>query len=276
MAVWAIGDVQGCFKSLRKLLKKIEFDPEHDKLWFTGDLVNRGPKSAEVLRYVRDLGDSAITVLGNHDLHLLAIASGHSKLRGSDTLKDVLKAKDRDELLDWLRRQPLIHHDQDLDYTMVHAGLLPEWNIRMALKFAGDIEAHLRTDHYADFFPHMYGDKPNHWHPRLEGWDRLRVITNTFTRLRFCDANGYADFYQKGHPSKVDGRLMPWFKVPGRRSKGSRIVFGHWSTLGLQRGEDYLCLDTGCLWGGKLTAARLDVDGAPTISVKCKKQQPIK
>jgi bis(5'-nucleosyl)-tetraphosphatase (symmetrical) len=273
MAVWAIGDVQGCFKPLRKLLEKIEFDPERDTLWFTGDLVNRGPKSAKVLRFVRDLSDRAITVLGNHDLHLLAIASGHSKRRGSDTLKDVLDAPDRDELLDWLRRQPLIHTDPDLGYTMVHAGLLPQWDLRLAHKLADDIEAHLRADNYAEFFPHMYGDKPTCWHPSLSGWDRLRLITNTFTRLRFCDAQGQADFFQKGHPDKVNKQLMPWFKVPGRKSEGSRIVFGHWSTLGLARGDDYLCLDSGCLWGGRLTAARLDIDGAPTASVKCKKHQ---
>lgn len=276
MALWAIGDVQGCFKPLRKLLEIIEFDPERDKLWFTGDLVNRGPKSAKVLRFVRDLGDRAVTVLGNHDLHLLAVASGHSRLRRTDTLKDVLNANDRDDLLDWLRRQPLMHSDPDLGYTMVHAGLLPQWNIRLAQKLADDIEAHLRADNYADFFPHMYGDKPNHWHPSLEGWDRLRLITNVFTRLRFCDANGHADFFQKGHPSRVDKHLMPWFKVPGRKSEGARIVFGHWSTLGLERGTDYLCLDTGCLWGGKLTAAQLDTEGTPVISVKCKRQQPIK
>jgi bis(5'-nucleosyl)-tetraphosphatase (symmetrical) len=273
MAVWVIGDVQGCYKPLQKLLEKIEFDPGRDRLWFTGDLVNRGPKSAKVLRFVRNLGDSAITVLGNHDLHLLAIASGHSRRRGSDTLKDVLDAPDRDELLDWLRFQPLMHSDPELGYTMVHAGLLPEWTIRIAQKMADDVEAHLRADNYADFFPHMYGDKPNHWHPRLEGWDRLRLITNTFTRLRFCDVNGYADFYQKGNPSKVSKRLIPWFAVPGRRSQGTRIVFGHWSTLGLVRGEDYLCLDTGCLWGGKLSAARLDVEGAPVMMQKCKAQQ---
>jgi bis(5'-nucleosyl)-tetraphosphatase (symmetrical) len=156
---------------------------------------------------------------------------------------------------------------------MVHAGLLPQWNLRLSHQLAEEIEAHLQSDNYADFFPHMYGDKPNHWHSSLQGWDRLRLITNVFTRLRFCDADGYADFFQKGNPDKVDDNLMPWFQVPGRKSEGSRIVFGHWSTLGLVRGTDYLCLDTGCLWGGKLTAARLDADGAPTVSQKCKKQQ---
>jgi len=273
MAIWAIGDVQGCYKPLQKLLEKIEFDRDRDTLWFTGDLVNRGPKSARVLRFVRGLGDRAITVLGNHDLHLLAIASGHSKLRGNDTLMDVLDAPDREELLGWLRRRPLIHTDPELGYTMVHAGLLPQWNLRLSHQLAEEIEAHLQSDNYADFFPHMYGDKPNHWHSSLQGWDRLRLITNVFTRLRFCDADGYADFFQKGNPDKVDDNLMPWFQVPGRKSEGSRIVFGHWSTLGLVRGTDYLCLDTGCLWGGKLTAARLDADGAPTVSQKCKKQQ---
>ncbi|GAB4346548.1 MAG: symmetrical bis(5'-nucleosyl)-tetraphosphatase [Gammaproteobacteria bacterium] len=269
MAVYAVGDIQGCYDELRHLLDQIRFDPGKDRLWFTGDLVNRGHKSLEVLRFVRRLGKSAVAVLGNHDLHLLATASGTQPQRKKDTFHDILQANDRDELLTWLRHRPLLHRDERLNWTMVHAGLPPQWDIETAQRCAGELEAVLRGDEYRDFFSRMYGDGPARWVESLKGWKRLRFITNSLTRLRYCDAKGRLALDAKGRPGTQGKGFMPWFAVPGRKSRNERIVFGHWSTLGYYAEHRVHCLDTGCVWGGRLTALRLDGKSPERFSVDC-------
>jgi len=269
MAVYAIGDVQGCYDPLQRLLERLRFDPARDTLWFTGDLINRGAASAAVLRFVKSLGNRAVTVLGNHDLHLLAVAAGAEKRRKRDTLDDVLQAADRDELLAWLRVRPLLHHDERLGYTLVHAGLLPQWDLADASRLAREAEAAIAGP-AREFFPRMYGDLPDHWREDLRGYDRLRVIVNAFTRLRFCDREGNMDLRQKGAPGSQPVDLMPWFQVPGRRSVGLRIVFGHWSALGLYAGDGVIALDGGCVWGHMLCAVRLDIDIPRFAEVDCR------
>ncbi|MDD2768897.1 MAG: symmetrical bis(5'-nucleosyl)-tetraphosphatase [Methylococcus sp.] len=256
MALYAIGDVQGCYAELRCLLELIRFDSASDRLLFTGDLVNRGPQSLETLRYIRSLGDAAVTVLGNHDLHLLAVACGVSRVKHKDTFGDVLAAPDRDELLAWLRTRPLLY--QEGEYCLVHAGIPPCWDAETAAVRAKEAEERLGEDSIADFCHQMYGDKPDVWSDTLAGWDRIRFITNAFTRMRYCNGSGRLDLKQKGKPAKPVGALRPWFEVEGRKPPGATILFGHWSTLGYFAGKDCYCLDTGCLWGGELTALRLD------------------
>lgn len=272
MAVYAIGDVQGCFDELTELMQLIGFSPARDRLWFTGDLVNRGPKSLDVLRFVKNLGDRAVTVLGNHDLHLLAVAHGRSKPRPKDTFADVLGASDKHALLDWLRQLPLLHHDDGLGYTMVHAGVAPEWDLTLARSCAAEVEQVLRGPEPMPFFEHMYGNGPDRWHPHLTGWQRLRFITNCFTRLRYCYADGRVALEYKGTPGTQPDGQVPWFKVPGRRNADLKIVFGHWSTVGSTQGQNVFGLDTGCVWGGKLSALRLD-DGR-WYSVACAESCP--
>ncbi len=269
MSVYAIGDVQGCYSALRALLGEIRFDPAHDRLWFTGDLVNRGPRSLDVLRFIRDLGGQAVCVLGNHDLHLLAVAAGAAKLKKHDTLDEVLTAPDCDDLLSWLRSRPLLHHDEELGYTLIHAGLLPPWDLAVARRLAHEVEAALQSDRHGDFFKHMYGDLPDHWNEGLRDYDRLRVIVNAFTRLRYCDLEGSMDLRPKGPPGTQPVDLVPWFQVPTRRSQNLRIIFGHWSALGRWQGSGVVCLDSGCLWGRSLTAARLDVHPIDFSGVDC-------
>jgi bis(5'-nucleosyl)-tetraphosphatase (symmetrical) len=269
MAVYAIGDVQGCYAPLRQLLAQLHFDAGRDRLWFTGDLVNRGPRSLEVLRFVRGLGDGAACVLGNHDLHLLAVAAGAAKSRKRDTLDEILNAPDRDELLRWLRTRSLLHHDAGLGYTLIHAGLLPPWDLAQAQQLARETEAVLRSDAGPEFFRHMYGDLPDHWNENLRGFDRLRVIVNAFTRLRYCDLDGNMDLRPKGPPGSQPPDLLPWFQVPARRSREHNIVFGHWSALGLWRGDGVIGLDSGCLWGRSLSAVRLDTEPVEYFSVNC-------
>jgi bis(5'-nucleosyl)-tetraphosphatase (symmetrical) len=267
MAIYAIGDVQGCFAELQRLLDKIRFDPAADRLWFTGDLVNRGPQSLETLRFIRSLGDRAVTVLGNHDLHLLAVAHGVSRTKRKDTFGDVLMAPDRDILLEWLRRRPLLFREGA--FYLIHAGLPPQWSIDDAERYALEVESCLQGDRFIELFRHMYGDQPDLWTETLSGWDRLRFITNCFTRIRYCDRDGRMDFKEKGAPGTQPSHLMPWFKVPGRRSAGSQIVFGHWSTLGFYADGGVYGIDTGCLWGGELTALRLDGE-MQQICVSCR------
>lgn len=269
MAVYAIGDLQGCYDELQALLKIIDFHPDRDRLWFTGDLVNRGPHSLEVLRFVKGLGDRAITVLGNHDLHLLAVAQGHTKYhRPKDTLRPVLEAADRDELLHWLRHRPLLHHDETLGFTLIHAGLPPQWDLAQAQACAHEVEAVLRTGDYGKYLKKMYGNEPARWSDDLAGWKRLRFITNCFTRLRYCDAEGNLALEAKGAPGSQPPGYLPWFRVPHRASAGLRIVFGHWSTLGPCSDVGIYALDTGCLWGGALTALRLD-GNKERVSIPC-------
>lgn len=274
MAIYAIGDVQGCYAELQGLLTKIDFQVEADRLWFTGDLVNRGPDSLAVLRFVHDLGDAAQTVLGNHDLHLLALAEGLAPAQRSDTLDGVLGAADKDELLDWLRHRPLLYLDPRYGDALLHAGLPPQWDIHQAQACAGEVEAVLRGPGFRDFLAHMYGNEPDYWDERHSGWDRLRFITNCFTRLRYCDQRGRLYLGAKGAPGTQPAQAMPWFAHPGRKSRGTRIIFGHWSTLGLYQGDEIVALDTGCLWGGSLTALRLD-DGA-VFSHACPGNPPVK
>jgi len=269
MAVYAIGDVQGCLAPLEMLLAKIGYRRERDLLWFTGDLVNRGPNSLEVLRRVRDLGEGAVTVLGNHDLHLLAVACGQAKRKRHDTLDEILTAPDRDPLLEWLRSRPLLHHDDELGYALVHAGLLPQWDLATATRLAREVEALLQSPRYSEFFSYMYGNLPDHWNENLRGHDRARLIVNAFTRLRYCDLEGAMDLRHKGAPGSQPVDLLPWFLVPGRKSGDLRLVFGHWSTLGLHHAEGVLALDSGCLWGGSLSAVRLDVDPPRFFQVPC-------
>lgn len=266
MALYAIGDIQGCYDALRRLLDKLSFDASNDQLWFTGDLVNRGPRSLDTLRLVKQLGNAAVTVLGNHDLHLLAVAAAKRKPHRKDTLDQVLAAPDAEELLDWLRRQPLLHSNEK--FSLVHAGLAPQWDIATAKQCASEVERVLRSADYREFFENMYGDVPDRWSPDLSGWDRLRFITNCLTRLRYCDKEGRIELKTKGSPASSPPHLMPWFAVPERRSRGSEILFGHWSTLGFYADDGCYCLDTGCLWGGTLTALRLD-SVLSRVSVSC-------
>ncbi len=275
MALYAIGDVQGCYGALQRLLARIGFDRARDVLWFTGDLVNRGPQSAEVLRFVRGLGEQAVTVLGNHDLHLLAVACGASKRKARDTLQDVLSAPDREALLGWLRTRPLFHYDAARGLALVHAGLLPQWDVRQAQRLAAEAEAAIAQAEPGGFFRHMYGDLPDHWRDDLRGPERLRVLVNAFTRLRYCDLEGNMDLRHKGAPGSQPPDLLPWFQIPGRRSREVRILFGHWSTLGIHNADGVIGLDSGCLWGRTLTAARLDAAHPQFTSVPCEAAQPV-
>lgn len=256
MAIHAIGDVQGCYDDLRRLIKKLRFDPDKDELWFVGDLVNRGPKSLKTLRFIRDLGSAATVVLGNHDLHLLAASEDPTRIDA--TMRKVLRAKGGDELLDWLRRRPLALYRPELNTLLVHAGVYVSWDPLQTVKLAREVEKVLRGDDYAVFLAGMYGNKPNAWSPDLKGIDRLRFITNCLTRIRFCHRDGRLEFNQKGPPGSQPKRLVPWFDLPGRATESVRIVCGHWSSLGLLKRPDLLMIDTGCVWGRELTAARLD------------------
>ncbi len=268
MAIYAIGDIQGCFDELQRLLDRIRFDPSRDRLWFTGDLVNRGPKSLQTLRFVRELGESAVTVLGNHDLHLLAIHAGQEGQRKRcDTLDAILQAPDRDQLLEWLRHRPLLHCEAGLNTALLHAGLPPQWEITHARRYAAEVETLLRGANWREFFAHMYGNRPLRWSEDLQGWERLRFIVNALTRMRYCTMDGELDLHAKGPPGSQPEGLLPWFRVPDRKSRDTMILFGHWSTLGVLQCDNICALDSGCLWGGSLTALRLD--DMSTSSVPC-------
>ena len=256
MAVYAIGDLQGCFEPLRRLVEAIDFDPSRDRLWFVGDLVNRGPDSLACLRYVKSLGDAGVTVLGNHDLHLLCVAEGIQKFKRRDTLEEVLEAPDRAELVDWLRHRALMHVEGG--FALVHAALLPEWTVAKACALAAEVEAALRGRDYRSFLARMYGDEPDRWRDDLAGIDRLRVVINAMTRLRVCDDDGAMVLGFKGEPGEASDAWTPWFDVPGRRSRDHTIVCGHWSAMGLRLRDDLLALDSGCVWGRSLTAVRLE------------------
>lgn len=265
MAIYAVGDIQGCHTELVQLLEKIRFDPVQDKLWLVGDLVNRGADSLQVLRLVKSLGASAITVLGNHDLHLLAVANGIGRLHRGDTLDDILNAPDREELLTWLRHQRLLHHAGE--YVLVHAGLLPGWTVAQSASLAHEVEAALQSRDYVDFLAHMYGNQPDAWDDRLTGFKRLRVITNALTRMRICTDKGEMEFDFKAEQEKIPQGYRPWFDIPERASCNATVIFGHWSALGLMIKENAIALDTGCLWGGPLTAIRLE--DREVIQVAC-------
>ncbi len=264
MATYAVGDVQGCAAELEALLEHLDFSPARDRLWFVGDLVNRGPRSLDVLRFVFGLGDAAVVVLGNHDLHLLAMARGHTSLRDQDrSLRQVLEARDREPLLDWLQSRSMLHHDAALGVTMLHAGLPPQWDVATARHCAGELEQALRSDRSGALFEKMYGNEPDLWRDDLEGADRLRFIVNALSRLRACDADGRMLLRFKGPLDRLPAGAVPWFRAAGRRSTGARIVCGHWSALGYLDEAGVLALDTGCVWGGTLTAQRLDTPSPP-------------
>ena len=277
MALYLIGDIQGCDEALERLLTHIAFSPSRDTLYLLGDLVNRGPHNAQVLRRLMALGSSAQCLLGNHDLHLLAVSRGVRKPNTQDTIQDILTAPDSAELLHWLRHQQMAM--QVGQVLMVHAGVLPQWTAQQTMALAGEVETVLRSDDWVQFMPQMYGGMPNVWHDDLTGADRLRVIVNALTRLRFCDAQGAMDFSMKESADQAPAHLMPWFDVPGRLSADVRIAFGHWSTVHIEDRPDVICLDDGCVWGGCLSAAKLDASKAllsmseapawERLSVKC-------
>ena len=272
MATWAIGDVQGCAAELEALLDRIGYSPARDRLWFVGDLVNRGPRSLDVLRLVAGLGDSSVVVLGNHDLHLLAAARGAGLRDGDESLAPVLAAPDRGRLLDWLQSRRMLHHDASLGRVMIHAGLPPQWDLDRARSCAAELEQVLQGEASGAFFEHMYGNQPDLWHDDLSGMDRLRYTVNALTRLRACDASGRMLLKLKGPVDRLPPGAMPWFRVPGRLTAGVSVVCGHWSALGYHDADGVLALDTGCVWGGTLTARRLDADGA---QVSVSSDQPV-
>lgn len=256
MSVYAIGDLQGCYVSLQKLLDKIQFSPAKDQLWFVGDLVNRGPGSLECLRFVKQLGSCAITVLGNHDLHLLGVAAGLRPLNNKDTIKPILDAPDRDELLTWLRQQKLLHIEGR--YALVHAGLLPDWGWTEAQSLAREIEAALSGPAYLGLLENMYGNEPDYWQPDLRGSARQRVIINAMTRMRILSNDGRMQLKFKGEPDTIPAEYRPWFEVKTARTPDHIIIAGHWSALGLHMSPQFIGLDSGCVWGQKLTALRLE------------------
>ncbi|TCO73737.1 symmetrical bis(5'-nucleosyl)-tetraphosphatase [Chromatocurvus halotolerans] len=258
MSTWAVGDLQGCLQPLQCLLERVNFNTDRDMLWSVGDIVNRGPSCLDTLRWFHERRDNIRMVLGNHDLHLLAAAAGHKTLSRSDTLAPILAAPDRDTLLDWLRQRPLLWQEHGV--TMVHAGIPPQWSVAESAARAREVEAVLRGDCYEDFFAAMYGNSPDIWNDALTGNDRLRVITNYFTRMRYCTAEGRLDLVSKGplhdpgEPAASDPGLRAWFQHPQRRAAKDRIVFGHWASIQGQTGDpNAIALDTGCVWGGHMT-----------------------
>lgn len=260
MAIYAIGDVHGCYNELNHLLDKINFCETTDSLWFVGDLINRGPKSLKTLRFIYGLPNTHV-VLGNHELSLLATAYAGLKPSKNDNFKKILKADDSDELLHWIRHQKLFHRDKALGFAMVHAGLHPSWSLKKAGIYAKEVEQAIQSPNHAEFLSQMFGNKPDEWSDELTGHERLRCLTNIFTRMRYCTQDGKLNLKLKSNPSKqTKGKYLPWFDVLGRKSAKHKIIFGHWSTLGLVHRKNVYAIDTGCLWGGSLTALRIDTD----------------
>jgi len=265
MANYVIGDVQGCLDSLQKLLNKVQFNSQLDKLWFAGDLVNRGPRSLDTLRFVRGLGKQAHTVLGNHDLHLLALWCNSGRSHESDTIAEVVNAPDAEELIHWLRRQPLAlalppTNNALNNALLTHAGILPQWSFGDALSYSNEVQQVLSGPQWSAFMAEMYGNKPNRWDTALEGFDRLRFIVNVFTRMRMVQDDGKIDFKYKLEPADAPPELKPWFEFERKFLNEGPIVFGHWSTLGQIKNKTTFCLDTGCVWGGKLSALCLETE----------------
>lgn len=277
MATWAIGDVQGCHEELMQLVDKLRFDPARDTLWFCGDLVNRGGQSLAVLREVRALGERAVVVLGNHDLSLLAIAERRreDQARVNGELREVLFAPDGEELLDWLRHRELIHVDRGLGFLLVHAGLFPRWTTAQAEKVAREIEERLQGESRHRLLRQMFGNTPDLWSSRLRGIERWRAGINVMTRMRFCDVRGRIAFAPKGPPGTQRPGLYPWFEVPGHAARDLKIVCGHWSALDRFVGLGIHALDTGCVWGGKLTAMRLDAEEPEFVTIQSGRTRPV-
>jgi bis(5'-nucleosyl)-tetraphosphatase (symmetrical) len=264
---FVIGDIQGCCDALDRLLGHIGFSPSRDHLHVVGDLVNRGPQSLQTLRRLRALEGAATCLLGNHDLHLLAVAHGVRKAHRSDTLDDILDAPDRDAWIDWLRRRPLAARDEG--WLMVHAGVVPQWDAAQVLALAAEVQALLQGPDLPGFLQVMYGNEPARWRDTLAGPDRWRFVINVLTRIRFCAADGTLEFKTKDGADGAPAGFMPWFSVPGRRTAGTPVAFGHWSTLGLIDRPDLLAIDTGCVWGGALTAVRIDGGRREVMQVEC-------
>ena len=273
MSTYAIGDLQGCFSELQDLLDKINFDESKDKLWFVGDLVNRGPESLKCLRFVKSLGKKAKTVLGNHDLHLLAVANKVREPHRNDTFDEILNANDADELFNWIRHLPLLVHDKKLNFTMIHAGLPPQWSLKKAKKLAKETESLLQSKQFNDFIHNMYGDQPDSWSKTLDGDDRYRFIINCFTRVRYLEQSGKLNLKENNSPGTQPESLIPWYALPRRKTNKDKIIFGHWSTVTLGEKQNFkeynvYPLDTGCLWGGTLTAMRLEDEKIFSVSSK--------
>jgi len=268
---YLVGDIQGCCDPLERLLATLDFSPSRDRLYVLGDLVNRGPNSLGVLRRLRELGDAAVCMLGNHDLHLLAVAQGVRDAHRSDTLDSILDAPDRAAWLDWVRQRRMAVHEHG--WLMVHAGVLPQWDLAQALSLAAELEAGLRGPDLTGFLQDLFGNEPARWSDELRGADRWRCAVNALTRLRFCSSDGTMNFKVKESAGVPPDGLLPWFEAPGRRWLGTRVAFGHWSTLGLVNRPDLLSLDTGCVWGGQLTAVRVDGDTREVIQVACAQSQ---
>lgn len=256
LATYAIGDIQGCFTALQRLLTRIQFNPTEDRLWLVGDLVNRGPDSLSVLRFIKNLGLSAITVLGNHDLHLLAVHAGVSGLHAHDTIQDILNAPDSQDLIFWLRHQRMIYYEPG--FVLVHAGLLPEWSVKQAVKLAQKVESALQSEEYPKFLKPLYRSTATRWKDDLSQGDRLGFITNVLTRIRLCHTSGEIDLSFKGPPSQAPQGLHPWYQIPCPQRREDTVIFGHWSALGLLQEEKFLGLDGGCVWGNFLAAIRLE------------------
>jgi bis(5'-nucleosyl)-tetraphosphatase (symmetrical) len=271
MAIYAIGDIQGCYDSLQRLLDKLEFSESDDQLWFVGDLVSRGKKSLKTLRFVKGLGDSAVTVLGNHDVSLISMSYGTINIHPS--LKKLLRSKHSDELIEWLRFRPVLHVDKSIGFCMAHAGISPQWGLEEAQKYANEIEISLRGSDTAEWLKNVYGDKPKLWSNDLESYQRHRYILNAFMRMRYCNSkDGSLNFKLKGVPKikkLSSSKQVPWFMYPQRKELPVRVVFGHWSSLGYYNNENVTAIDTGCVWGRQLTAVRLDVDIPYPISETC-------
>ncbi len=259
MSDYAIGDLQGCYEPLQRLLELIDFDEKVDRLWLVGDLVNRGPESLAVLRFIHSLPILPVITLGNHDLHLLGSLFGNQPWKGrDDTIQAVLNAPDGESLGHWLRKQSILHYSSELNIVMCHAGIAPMWDLEQARRLAQELENILSGDNYKEFLSHMYGNQPDIWSDDLTGLDRLRVITNYFTRMRFCDSQGRLELGYKGTIDKAPANLYPWYNVPKRKEITADIVFGHWAALkGISPNPKIHAIDTGCLWGGPLTALRL-------------------
>jgi bis(5'-nucleosyl)-tetraphosphatase (symmetrical) len=277
VAIYAIGDVQGCYSELCRLLEKIDFDPAEDTLWFCGDLVNRGPESLQTLKFVKSLGGSALTVLGNHDLHLLALHHGVKKVRDSSSLRKILKSPDRDELMGWLQTQPLLHYDKRHRAVVVHAGIHPAWGLSKARKLAGEVEAALQGKKATRFFRKMYGNTPVKWSDELKGAQRLRFITNVFTRMRYFDRAQRLDFTVNRSPRHyLRSGLTPWFQIKATLREDVRVLFGHWSTLPVGCYGRCFALDGGCVWGGHMVALRVDFAAEDWFFVDSHTKKPIK
>ena len=274
MAKYIIGDIQGCFDELQRLLDRISFDPKSDMIWIAGDIINRGPKSLDALRFIKGLGDSANSVLGNHDLHIIATAvNPNPDKKPNEDIQRLFDAPDCDELLYWLRTRPLLHHDEENNTVISHAGIYPGWDIPTAKRLAREVEQILQTEHCEKFLIDMYGNEPNIWDESLTGNDRYRFIINAFTRMRLCDHEYRLLFDFKGHPDDKPDDQIPWFDLPNKFDTDTHIVFGHWSALGFRNIDSIVSLDTGCLWGGGLTAIRIDHPEKPIYSIPCQAQR---